>query len=300
MRPAHVLDVLQQVAQVEAGLEQRLDAALRAGRIVIGDAARQRVVLLALGVGRGLQRRLGLVVDALRLAELLVLQLLHVAERFHARRVAVDVARAGHRPARHDRPEHLVAALAQVFAGVAALLEIADPPRHVLRVGQVIVALGARLDDVADRHPAIERALPEQPLRRERAVVDAVFGDDRADPHLELAEEGVDPALRVGRDGELADRRRVVMHDLVEIGHQDRRPGAEQPKLLVKPVQRAVGVGAREHVEHLPAHGVEPEPRLVALREVRVGGREPEPRPGGAGHAGHQSCRQHAQRAGAG
>ena len=192
---AAVHDVIQQVLEVQVDLERGLDPVRLP--VVVRHSARERLHVAVLHGRRHLKRRLGLVVDGLRLAELLVLELLDVSERLHARAVAVDVA-ANYRPARAERREVLEPALAQEHAFLAADLEVIRTPRHVLGVALADVAVGARLDGVDHGHPLVKVPGAVHVLHRHAALLEAELLDHLRDGHLELAVQRADAALRVG------------------------------------------------------------------------------------------------------
>ena len=296
---AHVLDVGQEVGQVEVDLERAADAAVRPVHIHIADAARQGFQVAALHAGGHLQRGLGLVVDALRLAQLLVLQLLDVTQGFHAGRVAVNVA-AGRGPAGAQRGKFLVARFAQVLAGVGARLEIDRLPRHVARVALRGVAVAARLDGVEDANRCVQVAPVEEVAHRIGDVVLPELGHRLGDADFEFPIQRIDVPEVVGREGVLAHGQRVAVNHALEVGHHDAGPTAEGAKFLVAGVQRPVGVRLGEN--HLHQARDIGQPRLDGGRLVQFGNRRGEAEPGArrAGHAGHQAGGENAQRARAG
>ena len=276
---AHVLDVHQQMVQVEADIEQRADSVLRARLIDVRDAARQVVNVPALHARRHLQRGLGLVVDRVGFAQLLVLELLDVAKRLHARGAAVDVAAHLVPPGAQCR-EPVVAALAQraVVACVVAWLEVDRPERLVLRVAHPWVAVYARLDRVDHRHPGLKCAAVVQALDGVAAVLVPELADQLAHGLFELAVDRVDAPAIVGGDRELAHRAVVVVEHGVEIIEHDRAGRAERTQLLIDRMQRQVGVAACEDVEHARLHVGEPVLDRAVVHQLRVCQGQPEPR----------------------
>ena len=228
-----------------------------------------------------------------------MLQLADVAQRFHARAVAVDVAARG-RPARHQRRELLEAGLGQVAARLAAGLEIDRLPRHVLRVALGGVAVAARLDRVDHRHPGIEVAAVEKSAHRRAHLVAAELAHHLRHGQIELAVKRLDLATVVGGDRVLARGQRVVMDHAVEVIDDDRGRRAVGAQLLIHRVQRAVGVRAREHVEHQALHVMQPDLDGLAGHHLGVGRGQAEPRSRRARHARHHAGGQHPQRARAG
>ena len=103
---AHVLDVQHQVLQVQVDVERGAHALVLAHAVDVEHAARQASLGRFLVLGRHLQRWVDLVVDRLTLAQLLVLQLLHVAQALHAGAGAVHVV-AGDDPTRGQHREAL-------------------------------------------------------------------------------------------------------------------------------------------------------------------------------------------------
>ena len=296
---ADVLYVHQQVVQVDARLEEGLDATTGRGCVGDGVAARQDVDLLALEARGPLQRRAGLVVDALALAQLLVLELLDVTEHFHAGALAVDVLARGV-PARGQDAEPLEAALAQELVAVATLLEVARRPGHIAAGLGADVALLAGLDGVDDGDPAVAVAVGDHVLDGRRAVVSAELLHQLACGLLQLAVRRVDVAFVVGGQGVTAHGVGVEVDAPLEVIHDEAVARAESPQLFVQLVQGAVGVGLAEHGLHLAGDLGQPDLDGLIFHQRVVGDAQPEPRSRGAGDARHHARRQDAQRARAG
>ena len=107
-----------------------------------------------------MQRRVSHVVNALAFAKLLLLQLLNIAKRLHARRVSVYVA-TGHVPTGREHLEFLIPRFAQALVLVAADLVVDRLPRHIGRVNFGKVPILAGFDSVYDRDPLIKRTALE-------------------------------------------------------------------------------------------------------------------------------------------
>ena len=106
----HILDVEQQTLKVRVNLPQRTNALAVAVNLRMTTG--QSVYLTAFHQRWSLSGRLRQVVKDLTLPTLLVLQLLHVAQRRHAWAVAVDVL-TRHRPARSNDRELAEARLSE-------------------------------------------------------------------------------------------------------------------------------------------------------------------------------------------
>ena len=191
---AHILDIGQQVVQVEIHLKRGLDA--HAGTIHERDATGQRFHVPILHARWNLKRRLRLVVDGLRLAKLLVLELLDISKSLHAWAVSVDVA-AGSSPTRHKRREVREPALTQEHAILASDLKVPRSERHVLAIALGHVSVHARLNSVDHGNPRIKRACVVHVLHASRTVVVTKFLDHLTDRHLKLSVERADSALRI-------------------------------------------------------------------------------------------------------
>ena len=149
---AAVLDIKQQMLKVQVDIKRRADG-LRSA-VHEGDATRQHLHIAVLHGNRDLKRRLSLVVDDLRLAKLLMLELLDVSKCFHARAVAVNVSAGGCPPGNKAR-EVLETADAQELVLLPADLEIPRPKRHVLAVALLDVAVSTRLNGVDNGNPLV-------------------------------------------------------------------------------------------------------------------------------------------------
>ena len=152
---AAVLDVVEQVLQIEVDFECRANAATWRVRINKRYATRQCLDIAVLHRSRHLERWLDLVIDCLGFAQLLVLQLLDVTKRFHARAVAVDVTTSSG-PAWRQGRKQFKARLSQELAVVAAHLKMVRRKGHVHVVALAIVSVCTRLDGMNDGHPCVK------------------------------------------------------------------------------------------------------------------------------------------------
>ena len=291
---AHVLDVDHQVLQVQVDVERRAHALVGAHAVDEEHAARQAGLGRFLVLGGHLQGRVDLVVDRLALAQLLVLQLLHIAQALHAGAGAVHVV-AGDHPTRGQHREAIEPRLGQeLVVLVLAGLDVAGGKAHVLAIALAVVALLARLDDVDHVDPGVVVGALVEVAHGGAAVLFAELLDHLGDGQLELAHQRVDLALAVGGERVLADRQRVVVDDVVEVGQHDRGPGAEEAELLVHRVQAAVGVGGGEDRAQQGGGVVQPGLDRAGLHQVLVLDLQPKPRTRRARHTRHQASGQRA------
>ena len=293
---AHVLHVSQQVVQVEPHLKQRPHRLMRARRVHVGQTARQHVCPLVLQRIRRLQRRQRHVIDGLRLALLLQLQLLGVAQRIHRRAGAINVA-AVHAPARAQRREVVEPALAQHLARFAARLQVHAAPCHVLAVALAGVTLVARLNGVHHRHPGVIAPVVVQPPHRQRALIAPKLAHQLFGRHGELTVQRVHRPAVAACQRVLTHRHGVIGHHGIEVVHHHAGASAEGAQFLVARVQRQVGVGAGKHHAQQLLHVMQPLLDRRRLVQLRVTCGQPEPRSRRAGHARHQAGTERAQRA---
>ena len=284
------MDVEEQALEIRVDLPKRADA-LRAA-INFSVTAGQRVYFATLEQGRSLSGRLRQVVKDLTLPTLFVLQLLHVAQRRHAWAVAVDVL-TRHRPAgSHDR-EPAEAGFTQDglrLAATSPLLPVDGAEWHVSITLAVQVAVGARLDGVADRPPVFEVAVSILVLDADGQVVVTELLDHLPDRHVELAVEAVHPVVVVRANGVLACRQNVVVDDFLEVERDDGRRRAVEGALAVDARKGSVSVTASEDPQHPVRYIVQPLLDRRELVEIRVWSSQPHPRTGRAGSPGHQAC----------
>ena len=190
-----------------------------------------------------------MVINALRLAKLFVLQLLDVAERFHARRVAIDVA-ATNAPSWNQCGESAESALAQELALVAADLEVARFIRHVLAVLLGRVSIRARFNCVDDGYPLVKTAAIKQVPHRVRAVLVTEFRHDLGYSLLKFTVESGYSTLIIGCDSVFTSRDWVMMYDIVEVGQDNRNCRTKCSKFFIHRVQGAVSIRPLEYQLH--------------------------------------------------
>ena len=293
---ADVLDVLQQEVQAERYVVRGTHHLRLRDGIHEHRAARNNRRLVVLQIRGDKHRRIGLVVDRLRLPKLFLLQLMQVAQGFHSGGRAVDVA-ARNAPTAAEARERPEARLTENLLIFRAVFEIHRAIRHILVVDLFGITHIARLDGVHHRHPFVVLTLVEHLLRRTRTTRVAKFLHKLRHRHAEFAVERVHSPAAVRGNGVLADRQRHAVNNVVGVVIEDHRRRAVRPQLLVGHGERLVDVAFSKHHLHEARHASEPILHLVALVELRVQGRQAEPGASGTCHPGHHAARQGAQSA---
>ena len=202
---------------------------------------------------------------------------------------------ARYAPARTQRRETRIAALAQYLPLRRVLFQIDRAPRHLFR-RLAGVAHFARFYRMDEGNPVVEAAVVVHRPHRLRDVVIAKLAHHFRHGFVELAVKRVHLAPEVGGDAILARGQRVVVDDVVVVDFQDGCRRAVHRQLFVQGMQGAVGVAAVENGVDDFRHLVQPDFDRVVLHQFRVGGGEFEPRPRGRGHAAHEACGQGAHR----
>ena len=252
------MDVHHQLVDTRVDLVSRRKSLLALGNVDIGHITRQQACALVAQRARCRHRRVDQLVDRLRLATLLELQCLDVAQGVHRWRVPVDVL-ACQRPAwRHGR-EIIVARLTQhLLVGVAGLV-VAGPEALELRRWPALVVLVVGLDDVNHVDPRIHVAALVQILGRLGHLLDAKLSHQLAGRHLKFAVAGVDVAT-VGRAQHVAaHRERVAANHILVILEHCKRIGAKHAQIAVSQRQRGVQVGSQEDFLHAHLDHLEPQ-----------------------------------------
>ena len=224
-------------------------------------------------------------------------QLPDVAQRLHARTIAVDVATRS-RPARSQHREPLETGLTQVLSFLGADFDVAGPERHIQVVGLGLVVILARLDGMDDRDPLV-KALGVVGLADGFAdILQPKLADQLTDGHVKFAVQGIDLAAVIRADGVLPGRQRVAADDIIIIRKHQHDTGAICAELLIKHVQGAVQVRPVEYPSHLFGDIRTPFADIVGVASIRPCQIQPKPRTRRRGHASHQPGRQRAQCAG--
>ena len=234
-----------------------------------------------------------------------MLQLLDVAEVFHAGADAVDVA-AQHIPTRAVSGEAVEAVLLQQLVAVCTLLHVDVHKRLVLwveRACQVALFHAARLDQVDDLDALVVVLLVPQPLDGlgdVRPVLGAVALDDELLDHLrhahrELAAQRVDVAVFVLSDDVLACSERAERDDVGRVPAAIERAGAERAELGVDGRCAVVEVRAGQDGADDALRLTEPVLDACRIHHFGVGRLQAEPRACRAGHARHHASSQRTQ-----
>ena len=283
---AAVLNVKQQMLKIQVDIKRSANG-LRSA-VNKGDATRQHFHIAVLHGNRNLKRRLGLVVDDLRLAKLLVLKLLDVSKCFHARAVTVNVAASGCPPGDKTR-KVLETANAQELVLLSANLKIPRPERHVLAVALLDVAVGTRLNGVDNGNPLVQVATVVHVLDRVGAVVVTKLLHNLANGLFKFAVQGADAPLVIGGNAIFARSYGVMMHHVLKIRQHNAGCRAKAAQFFVHLVQGAVRVRPLKDYLHSLGDIIQPQLDGLIRVQLRISRRKAKPRASGRGRSGHHA-----------
>ena len=262
-----ILNVSKKVLQIQIYLERRLNTL--AATVNKGDTARQTLNISVFHRVWHLKRWLCLVINDLSLTQLLMLQLLDVAESLHTRGIAVNVA-TDNAPARTHHWKVLVSTLSQKFPVISTNLKVTTAKRHVLRILLRRIPVLTRLNCMNNRYPLIQTASVIQIPDRMRAILVTKFLNEFGNRLVKLSVQSANHSLIVRRNAVLSNSHRVMVNDILKVGQHNTDSRSERSQFLIHLMQRPVGVRLLKNRLHPLRHRVQPQLHWRKCIQIRI------------------------------